>query len=214
MLLWAACSSGGSKSRTTTTTKTRSIASPQWASYRQACERESDVCSGPPDSFSGSLPAKLIRPLHFPAATGEHCPATPGQFLTTPDFAGWTLGNGRVRAGIDNAGDLRHGKVNLAPGPSGWNNLKTHFFSVQAYQGPFLVRAKRLDRHGPIRLGATPAQTAPLVVPRGQTPNGTNGRREIPYFTFVKAPGCYGWQVDGLTFSEVIVARLLLPLHS
>src|SRR5437868_11202998 len=57
--------------------------------------------------------------------------------------------------------------------------LKTHFFSHPAYQGPFLVRAKRLDRPGPIRLGAGPSQTAPLVVPRGQTPNGTNGWREI-----------------------------------
>lgn len=102
--------------------------------------------------------------------------------------------------------------MNLAHGPSGWNNLKTYFFSVPAYQGPSLVRAKRLDRHGPIRLGATPAQTAPLIVPRGQTPNGTNRRRVIPYFTFVKAPGCYGWQVDGLGFSELIVARLLPPI--
>src|SRR5712691_6996363 len=131
MLFAAACSSGGSRSRTTTT-KTRSVASPQWATYRQACEREGDVCSGPPDSFSGSLPAKLIRPLPFPAATGEHCPATPGQYVTTPDFGSWTLGNGRVRVVINNQGDLRHGKVNLAHGPSGWNNLKTHFFSVPA----------------------------------------------------------------------------------
>jgi hypothetical protein len=30
----------------------------------------------------------------------------------------------------------------------------------------------------------------------------------------VKAPGCYGWQVDGLTFSEVIVADMLSPLRS
>jgi len=36
--------------------------------------------------------------------------------------------------------------------------------------------------------------------------------RVIPYFTFVKAPGCYGWQVDGLGFSELIVARLLPPI--
>jgi hypothetical protein len=88
-------------------------------------------------------------------------------------------------------------------------SIKTHFFSVPAYQGPFLVRAKRLDQPGIIRLGGVPTDTARLVVPPGQTLNGTNGWREIPYFTFVKAPGCYGWQVDGLTFSEVIVARLL-----
>jgi hypothetical protein len=209
-LFVAACSSGESKSHNTTT---RSVASPRWANYRQACARESDLCSGPADSFSGSLPAKLIRPLHFPAATGAHCPATPGHFVTT--LGSWAFGTGRVGMGTASIeGDLRHGRVNLARGPSGWENLKTHFFSVPAYQGPFLIRAKRLDRPGPIRLGGTPAQTAPLVVPRGQTPNGTNGWREIPYFTFVKAPGCYGWQIDGLAFSEAIVVRLLPPLHT
>jgi hypothetical protein len=213
VLLLAACSWGGSNSRRATTT-TLAAQLPQWARYQQACANESDACSGPPDSFSGSLPAKLIRPLHFPAATGGRCPATTGHYLSTADFGAWSLREGPVGVAIDNAGDLRHGKVNLAHGPSGWENLKTHFFSVPAYQGPFLVRAKRLDGPGPIRLGGEPAQTAPLVVPRGQTPNGTNGWREIPYFTFVKAPGCYGWQVDGLTFSEVIVARLLPPLHS
>jgi len=124
------------------------------------------------------------------------------------------LGNGPVGIVVDNVGDLRHGKVHLAVGEaSGWLNLKTHFISFPAYPGPFLVRARRLDRSGPIRLGGTPAQTAPLVVPAGPTPNGSAGWREIPYFTFVKAPGCYGWQIDGLTFSEAIVARVLPPLH-
>jgi hypothetical protein len=35
------------------------------------------------------------------------------------------------------------------------------------------------------------------------------GWREFPYFTFVRSPGCYAWQVDGLSFSEVIVVRML-----
>lgn len=213
VLFVSACSSGGSKDRKTTTTSS-AVPLPQWASYQQACANEGGVCSGPSNSFSGSLPAKLIRQLHFPAATRARCPATRGQYVSTNDFGAWSLRNGPVGVAIDNAGDVRHGEVNLARGPSAWESLKTHFFSVPDYQGPFLVRAKRLDRPGPIRLGAGPSQTTPLVVPRGQTPNGTNGWREINYFTFVKAPGCYGWQVDGLTFSEVIVAHMLPPLHS
>jgi hypothetical protein len=214
VLLSAACSWGGSNDRRAATTVGSAAAPPEWTSYRTACAKEGDVCFGPPDSFSGSLPAKLIRPLDFPVATGARCPATAGQLVITHDFGAWSLRNGPVGVAMDNAGDLRHGKVNLAHGPSGWDNLKTHFFSIPAYQGPFLVRAQRLDRPGPIRLGGGPSQTAPLVVPRGPTPNGTHGWREIPYLTFVKAPGCYGWQVDGLTFSEVIVARLLPPSHS
>ena len=31
----------------------------------------------------------------------------------------------------------------------------------------------------------------------------------VPHFTFVKKPGCYGWQIDGLTFSKVVVIRIL-----
>jgi hypothetical protein len=212
MLLVAACSSGGAKSHTTTTT---GLPLPHWASYRQACANEGDVCSGPPDSVSGSLPATLIRPLHFPSATDTRCPATPGRYVTTPDFGSWALGNGLVRIAVNNPGDVHHGKVHLATGgASGWLNLKTHFFSAPAYQGPFLIRAQRLDRSGPIRLGATPAHAAPLVVPAAPTPDGSAGWREIPYFSFVRAPGCYGWQIDGRKFSEIIVARLLPPLLS
>jgi hypothetical protein len=116
--------------------------------------------------------------------------------------------------GIDNPGDLRHGKVRMAPGSAGWYGIKTHFFSLPGYQGPFLVRARRLDQRGPIRIGASPASARPLLVPAGPTANGSGGRREVPYFTFVRAPGCYGWQIDGRTFSETIVARVLPPLQA
>jgi len=135
--------------------------------------------------------------------------------VTTPDFGSWSLGNGRVRVAINNAGDLRHGKVRMAAGgAAGWYGIKTHFFSVPGYQGPFLVRARRLDGPGPIRLGGSPAETGPLLVPSGPTANGSSGWREVPYFTFVKAPGCYGWQIDGRMFSEAIVARVLPPLQT
>lgn len=209
-LLAGACSSS---EQTSGTTETTAATLPRWANYRQACANEGDVCVGAPDSFSGALPPKLIRPLHFLSATTGRCPATAGRYVTTPDFGSWTLGTGPVRVGVLNPGDLRHGKIHMGTrGASGWHGIKTHFFSVPSYQGPFLVRAKRLDRSGPIRIGASPRQAAPLVVPPGPTPNGSSGWREIPYFTFVKAPGCYGWQIDGRTFSSIIVARVLPAL--
>jgi hypothetical protein len=119
-----------------------------------------------------------------------------------------------VRVFINNAGDLRHGKAHLASTDfPGWLALKTHFVSVPAYQGPFLVRAKNLDHSGPIALGATPTQAARLFMPAGPAANGLAGWREFPKSTFVKAPGCYGWQVDGLTFSEMIIVRMLPKFH-
>jgi hypothetical protein len=59
---------------------------------------------------------------------------------------------------------------------------------------------------------------APLVVPPGPTidtvqlSNGRPGYRKVQSVLWVRSPGCYAWQVDGLTFSEIIVIRaVLLP---
>ncbi|MEO8291784.1 MAG: hypothetical protein ABI635_01485 [Actinomycetota bacterium] len=120
-----------------------------------------------------------------------------------------------MRVFISNAGDLRHGRAHLAStGVAGWLALKTHFFTPPAYKGPFLVCAERLDHAGPIALGATPTRAGPLLVPSGPAPNGAAGWREFPYSTFVEAAGCYAWQVDGLTFSELIVVRMLPKLNA
>jgi len=115
---------------------------------------------------------------------------------------------GRVRVVIAGAGDLRRGVavlINPTSAPA-WLGLKTLWFSVPAYQGPFVIRAERLGRPGPVALGEGPA-VAPLVVPPGPTLNGGQGWREAPGGLWVKTPGCYAWQVDGLTFSEVIIVQ-------
>ena len=47
---------------------------------------------------------------------------------------------------------------------------------------------------------------------RGGSPINTySGYRTAPNGTYVTAPGCYGLQVDGTTFSEVIVFQAVLP---
>ncbi len=51
---------------------------------------------------------------------------------------------------------------------------------------------------------------APLVVPPGPTLNSFFGYGTVPGGLFVKTPGCYAWQVDGLGFSEIIVAHAVL----
>jgi hypothetical protein len=92
-----------------------------------------------------------------------------------------------VRVFINNAGDLRHGMAHLgSTDVPGWLALKTHFFSLPAYQGPFLVRAKSLDRSGPIALGARPTQTGPLHVSSGPAVNGLAG---VPVLHLRQRPG-------------------------
>lgn len=83
-----------------------------------------------------------------------------------------TVGAGPVRVAINNAGSPHQG---FHPaGFHGWLALKTHVIETPAYEGAFLVRAKRLDRAGVIRFGATPADNAPVLVLRESTV--VNGR--------------------------------------
>jgi len=189
------------------------------ASYQQACANEGSICltsgsgagsagAGP----AGPIPAVLNRPLHFPALRpGQRCPASRGSPVSTDLFGGIALGNGPVRVIIAGAGDVRHGVADLGPtiAPP-WLGLKTLWFSVPAYQGPFIIRAERLGRPGPVALGEGPL-IAPLVVPPGPTLNGGEGWRTAPGGLWVKTPGCYAWQVDGLDFSEIITVRAVLP---
>lgn len=203
ILLGGACSSG---SHTTTRATGRSLAAQGVpGTYQAACDTEGNC----PGRESGSVPVSLIRPLRFPVLRrGAPCPTTFGERLISPDFAGIALGNGPVRVRIDNAGNLLRGSVGLGDTSfPGWHAFKTHWLSVPSYQGPILVRAKRLDRVGRISLGDAPNQAAPLVVPPGPSLNDSSGWRDVPYPTWVKTPGCYGWQIDGRTFTEIVIIR-------
>jgi hypothetical protein len=153
----------------------------------------------------------LARPLHFPSLQpGESCPATAGATVSNSFFSGVALGNGPVRVLIANRGDLVQGSANLGTtNAPGWLALQTLWFAMPGYDGPFVVRAKRLGANGPIEV--LPGQTGlepgsgPLVVPAGPTPNTMDGFRTMPGSTWVTSAGCYAWQVDGRNFSEVIV---------
>jgi hypothetical protein len=185
------------------------------ATYQQACVNETAVCV----QASGAIPAALNRPLHFPALRrGQRCPATPGTPIGNPYLAGIALGHGPVRPLIASAGDIRHGITDLDPaGTPGWREFKTLWFSAPSYQGPIVIRAKQLDGPGPIRLGgsgALPTNAAPLVVPPGPTLNGGGGWRPAPAGTLAKHPGCYAWQVDGLTFSTIIIIHAVIARPS
>jgi hypothetical protein len=157
--------------------------------------------SSPPTSLGSTATSSLYRPLHFPRVHGRRCPATPGRFRQTPISGAMTVGTGAVRVLIANAGQPRPG---FHPASfDGWLALKTHFVSTPAYRGPFLIRARPIGKVGHIRIGSTPAEFGPLLVPAG------SGWREQPYFTFVTSPGCYGWQLDGTTFSYDVIVHVL-----
>ena len=150
----------------------------------------------------GSTSSSLYRPLRFPRVQGRRCPVTPGRYRQTPISGAMTVGTGPVRVLIDDAGQPRPGFHPASD--DGWLALKTHFLSLPSYRGPFLIRARPIGNVvGHIRIGPTPSDFAPLLVPAG------GGWREQPYFTFVTSPGCYGWQLDGTTFSYDVIVQVL-----
>lgn len=125
-------------------------------------------------------------------------------------FDGVALGSGPVRVLIADRGDLARGQAVLGTGSArGWFALQTLWFAMPGYNGPFVVRAARVGKPGPIEVqpggsGLAPG-VGPLMVPAGPTLNSEAGYRTVPGSTWVKSPGCYSWQVDGRGFSENIV---------
>ncbi len=195
---------GPSPSRRSSSTVLASLKIPD--TYAKACANEPLVCLG---SKKGNVPDLLKRPLHFPIV-GENgaCPATSGAPVDTYTsyFGGIALGGGPVRVAVGNLGDLRRGQAQLgSTAVPGWFALETLWFAMPSYDGPFVVRGERLGRPGPLNVDGSATNPSPLVVPPGPTANTENGIRVAPVSSWMKSPGCYAWQVDGLSFSYVIV---------
>jgi hypothetical protein len=178
------------------------------ATYQQACAYADGTCM-PGDT--GPIPTALKRPLHWPhIGPSGRCPASRGHRTTTPFVTGVLLGRGLVEPLITNpvtqGGTATLGTTEYPH----WRALKVIWMSPPSYQGPFVVRGTRLDRRGILGFGGSP-QPGPLVAPPGPTINSYSGYRTWPDAAWVRHPGCYAWQVDGLAFSETIVVRLVLP---
>jgi hypothetical protein len=72
------------------------------------------------------------------------------------------------------------------------------------YSDVVLVRGRQLDGPNEVRFDHGPLPPTELrVTPFPEsTPEGWTGQ---PSFTRIRVPGCYGYQVDGATFSRVII---------
>jgi hypothetical protein len=160
--------------------------------------------------------AKLRRPLHIPhIAPGSACPTTAatGQ-LPSPPFVGTKFGRGPVYPGfgrVDRA--LIHFQYPPPPNSawpnSAWSGQKVMWISSPRYHGPTLIRGRQLD--GPNRLRFDHGEV-PSVEKRIRTWGRNAGSRwgASASLTRLRAAGCYGYQIDGLTFSRVIVFQAVL----
>ena len=161
--------------------------------------------------------AKLHRRLHVPRlAPGAGCPVSPVDprvdWKQANIFGGSGIGRGPVYPGLGGSG----GHLNATPdiqygGP--WAGGKVFWYVLPSYRGRVLIRGRRLD--GPQSLGFNgrrlPARELRIetydTVSWGQPP----GSRGIPSSVRVRTSGCYGVQIDGTTFSRVVVFTVDAP---
>jgi hypothetical protein len=158
----------------------------------------------------------LERPLHLPTvAAGGACPVShPGKV----NFLRYGVG---VGIGIGPAYPIGFAQpgtrltwiapaTNNAFAGSQWGGEKVLWFVAPSYRGRVLIRGGRLDATGDVRFGngVTPATEMRIGTgPAKAVEPGIKlvGQRVVPSVTRLQSPGCYAYQIDGTTFSRVIV---------
>ena len=155
---------------------------------------------------------KLRRPLHIPhIASGAPCPASAA---THPSLNyGVALGRGPAYP----LGPWRAETLSffypVRPSqqwyPSDWSGQKVLWIVAPRYRGPVLIRGRQLDGPNLVRFDNGSLPSAELQIPAGGV-TSTGGFRNWASETRLRAPGCYAWQVDGTTFSRVIVFRAVV----
>ena len=153
-----------------------------------------------PASQLSSRPLQLLN-----LEPGSECPRAHPR-LVNPAFDP-AIGEGPAYA----AGFGSDGILNVSfPAPtetpfygSEWSGAKVLWFVDPAYRGPILIRGGRLDGSGPLRFetGAEPLPDLRL----DPLSSGSSDWRSRESYTRLRAPGCYMYQVDGLSFTETII---------
>ncbi len=103
------------------------------------------------------------------------------------------------------------GSVTIEGSPTdaqGWRGQKAPWIAAPRYRGPILIRGARIDAPGEMRFARVEGQQARALYQRRGQSVQPNGWRVWPGLLLVRAPGCYALQVDGLSFSSVIVVRV------
>jgi hypothetical protein len=163
----------------------------------------------------------LHRPLHVPRiAPGTRCPVSKKTYASIGDVARLLPGPGPAYP------DAGGGNATLEffwpPLPSqadfygsGWSGNKVLWWVDTTYAGPVLIRGRQLDGPHLLRFdtGAPPPAEIRIAPKRHAAPNRIGSARDRPSYTRVESPGCYGYQIDGVGFSRVIVfgAKVVPP---
>ena len=148
--------------------------------------------------------ADLRRPLDIePLRARAACPRTPGG-REAPKVA-ITIGDGPVYAvlGMAEPPPLAGGVVTLEDDirREGWYWHKTLWAVSNRYRGPVLIRGARIDRRGRMRFGIDDHILHELSLAPEQE---TRWRYGVST-TLVRGPGCFAFQLDGRSFTDILV---------
>ena len=159
---------------------------------------------------AGSAPgpwARLHRPLHLPiVAPGASCPVSG---IGRINFAKYGVGKGIGPGPAYPIGFAQPGSImqfSYPPDPLGpfagslWSGAKVLWFVAPRYRGPVLIRGGKVDQPERLRFNRGKVPPKEMRIPRVVA-----GQRSRPSYTRLRAPGCYAYQIDGTTFSRVIV---------
>jgi hypothetical protein len=159
---------------------------------------------------------RLGRPLKVPSiASGTACPVSDAE--TRINFSdaygvGRGIGPGPVYpVHYDpNGPEMSTVSVRFPPSPgsfaegSEWNGWK-HVWVIRAtYQGPVLIRGRQLDGASDVRFGGAIEPPTKHRLPARPRQLAGVFRFERT-FSRVRTPGCYAYQIDGTTFSYLVV---------
>jgi hypothetical protein len=176
-----------------------------------ATVEHNEYCVGQLTCPAGSIPAALHRTLRRPRVINHRCsPAPERRVDPTVGAAG---GAGPV---FSVTGDPRHHStvsMTFPPDPRGvfagsrFSGQKVLWVIVAGYHGPVLIRGSGLNASSPLRFSTTdgPLQSE-VRLPREPA---TAPARYTDTYVRVREPGCYDWQVDGVTFSYTITFRVV-----
>lgn len=143
-------------------------------------------CQG---TCTGAVPAALRRPLKLPSADGGPCPIT----LNAQPAA-----TGKPSAGVGFRG----------VSGSAWRIAEVTWRVPASYAGPLLIRGAMLGGGAlGFGTGAVPYDELQLLDAGQGAPRVVGGGRAWITYTRLRSAGCYAYQVDGTSFSEVVVFR-------
>jgi len=148
-----------------------------------------ELCQG---VCTGSVPPSLRRPLQLPADDGGPCPVTLRTSGPVFPSTGTQVGMGSFTG-------------------SPWLGTRVTWAANASYTGPILIRGGEIGGTGALGFGSgsRPYDELQLLDAGRQAPPVVNGGRAWLSYTRVRSSGCYAYQVDGTSFSEVIVFRAI-----